>query len=103
MNCAFTIREFCDAHKISQAFYYIMKNEGWGPAEMHAGRHVLISYEAATDWRREREAAAIAGTRRNLKGDADTGAGSNAHRAGRKPPPWSNATQSSAAAEVAEP
>jgi hypothetical protein len=40
---AYTVREFCQAHKISPAFYYIMRNEGWGPAEMHAGQRVLIS------------------------------------------------------------
>ena len=66
--CAFTIREFCEAHKISQAFYYIMKNEGWGPAEMHAGQRVLISREAAAEWRRAREAAAAAGVRRAESG-----------------------------------
>jgi hypothetical protein len=62
--CAFTIKEFCESHKISQAFYYVMKNEGWGPAEMHAGQRVLISHEAAAEWRRAREAAAAAGIRR---------------------------------------
>ena len=61
---AFTIKEFCEAHRISQAFYYVMKNEGWGPAEMHAGHRVLISHEAAAEWRRLREAAAAAGIRR---------------------------------------
>jgi len=64
MSCTFTIKEFCEAHKISQAFYYIMKNEGWGPREMHAGQRVLISNEAAAEWRRAREAAAAAGVRR---------------------------------------
>jgi hypothetical protein len=63
-TCAFTIREFCQAHKISEAFYYVMKREGWGPAEMHAGQRVLISHEAAAEWRRAREAAAAAGIRR---------------------------------------
>ena len=63
-SCAFTIREFCQAHKISEAFFYVMRNEGWGPAEMHAGQRVLISHEAAADWRRAREAAAAAGIRR---------------------------------------
>ena len=70
MDCAFTIREFCEAHKISQAFYYVMKNEGWGPAEMHAGQRVLISSEAAAEWRLAREAAATAGVRRNLSPEA---------------------------------
>jgi hypothetical protein len=38
------------------AKYYEMKKEGWGPVEMEVGRRRLISYEAAAEWRREREA-----------------------------------------------
>jgi hypothetical protein len=52
---AFTVPEFCEAHRISQAKYYEMKKEGWGPVEMEVGRRRLISYEAASVWRRERE------------------------------------------------
>jgi hypothetical protein len=54
-RAAFTVREFCEAHRISPAKYYEMKREGWGPAEMSVGRRRLISYEAASVWRRERE------------------------------------------------
>jgi hypothetical protein len=54
-RAAFTIREFCEAHRISPAKYFLMKREGWGPAEMSVGRRRLISYEAASVWRRERE------------------------------------------------
>jgi hypothetical protein len=54
-RAAFTVPEFCEAHRISQAKYYEMKKEGWGPAEMSVGRRRLISYEAASVWRRERE------------------------------------------------
>src|SRR5262245_29279774 len=57
---AYTIKEFCEAHRISIAFYYVMKDAGWGPREMRAGTRVLISHEAAADWRRAREAAAAA-------------------------------------------
>jgi hypothetical protein len=64
---AFTIREFCKAHRISEAFYYRMKNEGWAPDEMHAGARTLISFESAAKWRREREAAAAAGMRRKVE------------------------------------
>jgi hypothetical protein len=56
-RAAFTIREFCDAHRISPAKYFEMKREGWGPVEMEVGRRRLISYEAAGVWRRERETA----------------------------------------------
>src|SRR5262245_46548358 len=51
-----TVPEFGEAHRISQAKYYEMKKEGWGPVEMEVGRRRLISYEAAAEWRREREA-----------------------------------------------
>jgi hypothetical protein len=54
-RAAFTVQEFCEAHRISQAKYYEMKKEGWGPVEMEVGRRRLISYEAASVWRRERE------------------------------------------------
>ena len=54
-RAAFTVAEFCEAHRISQAKYYEMKKEGWGPVEMEVGRRRLISFEAASVWRRERE------------------------------------------------
>jgi hypothetical protein len=52
---AFTIREFCEAHRLSEAMYYKLRNAGLGPREMRAMRKVTISLEAATDWRRQRE------------------------------------------------
>jgi hypothetical protein len=54
-RAAFTVAEFCQAFRISQAKYYEMKKEGWGPVEMEVGRRRLISCEAAGVWRRERE------------------------------------------------
>jgi hypothetical protein len=57
---AFTIREFCDAHRISQASYFKQRKLGLGPREIEFGRRRLISVEAAADWRRERAAAAEA-------------------------------------------
>ena len=57
-RAAFTIPECCEAHRFSQAKYYEMKREGWGPVEMSVGRRRLISYEAAERWRRAREARA---------------------------------------------
>ena len=61
-RAAFTVPEFCEAHRISQAKYYEMKKEGWGPVEMEVGRRRLISYEAASVWRRQREQAAATET-----------------------------------------
>lgn len=55
---AFTVREFCDAHSISVAFYYVLRQEGLGPREMPLKSKILISYEAAAEWRRQREDAA---------------------------------------------
>lgn len=52
---AYTIPEFCEAHRISQSMYFKLRNAGLGPREMRAMRKVTISLEAATDWRRERE------------------------------------------------
>lgn len=65
--CAFTVREFCCSHRISIGFFYLMRAEGWGPREMRAGTRVLISKEAASDWRRSREAAASAGASRKVE------------------------------------
>ena len=64
-RAAFTVAEFCDAHRISQAKYYEMKKEGWGPVEMEVGRRRLISYEAASVWRREREVETRAAAQRD--------------------------------------
>jgi hypothetical protein len=54
-RAAFTVPEFCEAHRISVAKYYEIKKQGWGPVEMEVGRRRLISYEAAAKWRRKRE------------------------------------------------
>lgn len=54
---AYTIDEFCGAHRISRAHYFNLKKLGLAPREMRAGARVIISAEAAADWRREREAA----------------------------------------------
>jgi hypothetical protein len=55
---AFTVLEFCDAHRISRSRYYELKKQGLAPVEMIVGRKRLISFEAADLWRRERERAA---------------------------------------------
>jgi hypothetical protein len=49
---AYSIPEFCKAHRISQAFFYELKRAGLGPREMVLGRRRIISCEAAADWRR---------------------------------------------------
>lgn len=52
---AFTIAEFCDAHGFSRGHYYTLKRLGLAPRVMQLAGRVLISAEAAADWRRERE------------------------------------------------
>ncbi|MCK1606775.1 hypothetical protein IVB02_36750 [Bradyrhizobium sp. 166] len=59
-RAAFTIKEFCEAHRISEAMYFKLCKVGLGPRVMRAGRRVTISMEAATDWRRAREHASQA-------------------------------------------
>jgi len=55
---AFTIAEFCRAHRMSQTHYFALKKDGLGPDEMEVGRRRIISFEAAARWRAAREAAA---------------------------------------------
>ena len=56
----FSIDEFCAAHRLSPSMYWKLQGQGLGPREMRVGRRVLISPEAAEQWRRTREAAAYA-------------------------------------------
>ena len=59
-QACFTILEFCAAHRLSRAKLYQLWNEGVGPRVLKVGTKVLISAEAAAQWRRDREAAAEA-------------------------------------------
>ncbi len=52
---AYTIEEFCRAHGISRAHYFNIQKQGDGPRVMRVGTRVLVSKEAAADWRRARE------------------------------------------------
>ena len=54
---ALSIPEFCEAHGISEAFFYKLKRQGEGPREMKVGARTLITLESAAEWRRERENA----------------------------------------------
>ena len=54
---AFSVKEFCELHRISVAFFYLLRARGEGPVEMRVGSRVLISREAAAEWRRAREVA----------------------------------------------
>ena len=57
---AYSIETFCRAHgEMSPALYFKMRAAGEGPVEMEIGRRKAISIEAAAEWRRKREAAAL--------------------------------------------
>jgi hypothetical protein len=56
-RAAYNIREFCEAHRISEAMYYKLRANDLGPREARALKKVIITFEAAADWRRERELA----------------------------------------------
>jgi hypothetical protein len=46
----YTIREFCDRHRIALSFYYKLQKQGRGPRTMILGSKVLISAQAASEW-----------------------------------------------------
>lgn len=54
-RAAYNIREFCEAHRISESMYYKLRDHGLGPREARALTKVIITQEAAADWRRQRE------------------------------------------------
>jgi len=52
---ALSIPEFCEAHGISEGFYYKLKKKGEGPREMKVGARTLVTVESAAEWRRAQE------------------------------------------------
>jgi excisionase family DNA binding protein len=50
---AYTIPEFCEAYRLSRSGFYNAIARGEAPALMRIGRRVMISREAAEDWRRK--------------------------------------------------
>jgi len=53
----YTPQEFCDAHRMSRAGLYDAWKKGIGPRFFNVGSKVLITREAAAEWRAEREKA----------------------------------------------
>lgn len=53
---AYSIAEFCADNRISRTHLHNLNKAGRGPRVMRVGRRVIISAEAAADWRREFEA-----------------------------------------------
>ncbi|HBO85217.1 MAG TPA: hypothetical protein DD641_09710 [Deltaproteobacteria bacterium] len=47
----FTISQFCEAHNMSRAFFYILKKKGQAPKVVELGGKRLITREEAAIWR----------------------------------------------------
>jgi hypothetical protein len=62
-RAAYTISEFCIAHRISEAFYYKIRLLGLGPRETRKLDKVTVSIEAAAEWRNPAEAETTKGDR----------------------------------------
>jgi predicted DNA-binding transcriptional regulator AlpA len=56
---AYSIPQFCAAHSISRALFYLLLCDGRAPAVMKVGRRTLISSEAAAAWRKRMEAETL--------------------------------------------
>jgi predicted DNA-binding transcriptional regulator AlpA len=59
-RCAFTINEFCEAHRISRSKLYMLWREGTGPRTKSIGNKRIITAEAAAEWRTAGEATSEA-------------------------------------------
>ena len=56
---AFNVIEFCQRHGLCRSSFYNLLTRGEGPRVMRVGSRIMISKEAAADWRRERESAPV--------------------------------------------
>lgn len=57
---AFSILQFCEDHDLSRATFYSLLRDGDAPETMRVRGRVLISREAAEQWRRRMEARTAA-------------------------------------------
>jgi hypothetical protein len=48
---AYSVEEFCRRHSISRSTYYVMQSEGTGPDECRVKNRVLVTAEAAQEFR----------------------------------------------------
>jgi predicted DNA-binding transcriptional regulator AlpA len=55
---AYSIIEFCQRHGLSRSSFYALEKLGQAPRIMRVGGRIMISKEAAADWRRDREVVA---------------------------------------------
>ena len=62
---AFSLVRFCRRHGISVQMFYKLSSRGLAPRTFNVGTRVLVSREAAAEWRRDREAASAAASSPN--------------------------------------
>jgi predicted DNA-binding transcriptional regulator AlpA len=60
-QAAYSVTQFCAAHGIARTTLYELFRQKRGPRTMKVGRRVLISAEAAADWRKRMEDDSAAG------------------------------------------
>ena len=51
----YTIRTFCEAHKLSQAMYFKLKADKRGPRVTSVGSRRYITFEDAAKWRAQQQ------------------------------------------------
>jgi predicted DNA-binding transcriptional regulator AlpA len=52
---AYTVDEFCQAHRFSRSTFYSLLKTGQGPVVMKVSGRLFVSAEAAAAWRRRME------------------------------------------------
>jgi len=60
-QAVYSQKEFCESHRISRTHLHVLTKAGLGPRTFNAGRRVLITTEAAAEWRRKMESASSEG------------------------------------------
>lgn len=55
-RATYTLAQFMDGHNVSRTHFYRLQKAGLAPRLMRVGRRVLVSAEAAADWRKRMEA-----------------------------------------------
>jgi hypothetical protein len=51
----YSIREFCQAHRLSISMYFKLKAQGLGPRETAVGSRRYITFEDAAKWRAQQQ------------------------------------------------
>ena len=49
---AFSVIQFCERHGLSRSLFYKLQSMGQAPRVMRVAGQIMISVEAAADWRR---------------------------------------------------